>query len=430
MSPINKRNTLFSCAMLLIVYAVMECFSLAAYTITEGEFFSFAKIESARNAIFQREAGHDPVAVDKNTVILQPYWGYVSIPRYMKRKQESRIRSLLDLHDEIPVLAQGRANIALFGGSVAFMTGLWGGEVLLDELSKIEQFQDRELTLYITAQGALKQPQQLTKLAYLLALGAEFDIIINLDGLNEAYHSVKNAEEGVFPFYPAYWSELTEGLSSSASVQLVGEVSYATQRRASWAQAASKAPFRYSITAMTMWLNFDRYLLSKLGKKRRQLDKLKTTDSYMASGPKFPITGQAVLHEEIANTWKRSSLGMRALAVESGAKYFHFLQPNQYLPGSKPLGQVERLRAYDGQGLFVSTVTAIYPLLAANGVELKSAGVEYFDLTMIFQDENELRYIDTCCHLNEIGSRELAAKLGSSIVDMLRGEFSGQKIPE
>ena len=50
------------------------------------------------------------------------------------------------------------------------------------------------------AHGGWKQPQQLLALSWILALGGELDVLINVDGFNEvALDGVENAERGVFP---------------------------------------------------------------------------------------------------------------------------------------------------------------------------------------------------------------------------------------
>jgi hypothetical protein len=53
------------------------------------------------------------------------------------------------------------------------------------------------------AQGAAKQPQQLMKLAYLLAIGQQVDLVINVDGFNEFALGWQNVNAGMDPILPA-----------------------------------------------------------------------------------------------------------------------------------------------------------------------------------------------------------------------------------
>ena len=46
-----------------------------------------------------------------------------------------------------------------------------------------------------------------------------------------------------------------------------------------------------------------------------------------------------------ARVWYRDSLLLAGLAELGRADYYHFLQPNQYAPGSKPLSPEERKSA-------------------------------------------------------------------------------------
>ena len=50
--------------------------------------------------------------------------------------------------------------------------------------------------------------------------------------------------------------------------------------------------------------------------------------------------------------------------------------------------------------------------------ELRAAGVNYHDLTMIFQDVPDQLYSDVCCHLNALGYLKIARVIG----DALRGD--------
>ena len=58
--------------------------------------------------------------------------------------------------------------------------------VLEQELSQLPRFSGKSFRFVRLAIDGNKQPQQLMTLNYLLTLGAEFDIVINLDGVNEA----------------------------------------------------------------------------------------------------------------------------------------------------------------------------------------------------------------------------------------------------
>jgi hypothetical protein len=110
---------------------------------------------------------------------------------------------------------------------------------------------------------------------------------------------------------------------------------------------------------------------------------------------------------------------MHHLATAYGITYLHFLQPNQYVPGSKPMGSQEMRMAFNENHRCRQHVLAGYPLLIEEGQQLASAGVSFHDLTRLFAQAETPIYIDTCCHYNETGQKLLAAAAAESILDEL-----------
>ena len=76
---------------------------------------------------------------------------------------------------------------------------------------------------------------------------------------------------------------------------------------------------------------------------------------------------------------------MQALCDLNGIRYAHYLQPNQYLPGSKGLNSEELQNAYDAESPYRAVVEEGYPLLRQAGRELEAAGVDFHDLSLIFE---------------------------------------------
>jgi hypothetical protein len=108
---------------------------------------------------------------------------------------------------------------------------------------------------------------------------------------------------------------------------------------------------------------------------------------------------------------------MATLCSGFGIRYFHFLQPNQYLPGSKVLTAEERHLAFDPKVAETQRVAVGYPMLIERGRELRAEDIRFVDLTMLFKDDPRTVYRDTCCHLNERGSVVLAEAIAQAIID-------------
>ena len=102
----------------------------------------------------------------------------------------------------------------------------------------------------------------------------------------------------------------------------------------------------------------------------------------------------------LVDLWRRSSLAINELAAASGIRYYHFLQPNQYVAGAKPIGRDEARTATPNDA-YRRTVEAAFPLLREAGHALAARGVRFHDLTSAFANHPEPLYIDNCCHFNK-----------------------------
>lgn len=128
-------------------------------------------------------------------------------------------------------------------------------------------------------------------------------------------------------------------------------------------------------------------------------------------------TGDSLL--ELVRLWRESSLLMREVCAANGIAYVHALQPNQYVPGSKPLAAHELQVAYRSDHPYRALVETGYPLLVAQGRELQSAGVRFVDLTMIFANVPAPIYVDDCCHFGTRGDLIVATRLAPAIAAAL-----------
>src|SRR5262249_54860785 len=138
--------------------------------------------------------------------------------------------------------------------------------------------------------------------------------------------------------------------------------------------------------------------------------------SFLARGPAFHDRRRPEVCRLLAEHWARCSTLMFDLCRARGIPYFHFLQPNQYLPGAKPMGRQERLIAVDPEHPYKSRVEDGSPLLIERGRALVREGVPFHDLTGLFRGPPEPLYADSCCHYNLEGNRLLAEAIGNVVV--------------
>ena len=413
--PLPKQ-ILFYALLLLLTLAALEGMARAAYYLAYGEWYSTPPPPTISPAVaVEPDPGDDAAALRRGNlgrIIIHPYYGFTAP------------LSTDDLNVmPPPQIRDDRVVIGVLGGSVA-------DEVTPHFRRAVEQyFADnalaKEPVIHDLAIGAMRQPQQLAVASHLLAMGGSFDILVNLDGFNAVVSSEMNFQAGVFPFFPQRWADLNRW--TVAEVALVGEIRLLRQEVAALRQAGQSSPLRSSAAYGLL----NRYRTQRLADRIFQLNyELTTAESGYSPeghGPWGNFRDTAAVHQEAARVWYRSSAVLGRVAATAGADYYHFLQPNQYLPDTKPLS-TEELAFYATPNLVLNTSYArAYPLLAEFGVELQQRGINYFDLTRIFRDHPETLYRDDCCHLNDRGNELLAAAMVQRMAPALlrRGQGAG-----
>ena len=106
---------------------------------------------------------------------------------------------------------------------------------------------------------------------------------------------------------------------------------------------------------------------------------------------------------------------MARLCESNGIPYFHFLQPNQYVPGAKPMGAEERRIAVREDSPMRLPIERGYARLREAGAALAAEGVAFTDLSEVFRSVHERVYLDDCCHLDALGNRLLGAAVGRAM---------------
>jgi hypothetical protein len=404
----------------LLVLAALELLSFVAYRLVEGRWFSYRAVhaDEVRSSRPRRigELGETtrPQPYLQEDVV-HPYLGFTGDPERDPGFSAWGFWGTLGPHP--PERGSDRLLVGIFGGSVAADLYEYGGARLKARLEESGAWAGRQVVLLNTAYGGYKQPQQLMALNYVLALGAQFDIVVNLDGFNDvALDAVENEPRGVFPAYPRGWALRVENFHDPALVERVGLVAYLRGRRAGLAAAFGAAPWRYSLTAGFVWTLLDRMAGARIAEAQRELNAYRPSGrQFQQIGPPRPAPGAAT-YEQLASLWERGSLQMSRLCLANGVRYFHFLQPNQYVQGSKPMGPAERRAAVNPAQPYRVGVERGYPLLQAKGRELASEGVSFHDLTMVFARIHEPLYVDDCCHVNQRGYEILADAVADAIL--------------
>lgn len=430
------REHAYNTILILLALVVVELISYFFYSLVFDEQFSYSGIQKLKSSIVFADESKAPKAAKSSQPsnvkpsdvvsieemlrgkkeVIHPYLGFVYNPEKFRLKHNGVPISefgFIDNRSPIHKRSKDKLIVGVFGGSVAWWFQNLQRQSLIDGLRGIPKFSGKKEIVFVpVALGGYKQPQQAIALSYLLSLGAEFDLILNIDGYNEV--ALVNYKSVVFPFFPRSW-ELRVVDVPSVDVQIsIGRIEYIKEQRASVAKFFYGEPYSYSIMLNTMWRLYDRYLVNKINIDRLELDRKRDRRSkdysklFEVKGPPYHFSSKEKLYRDIAQVWKNGSLTMRGLAEASGAEYFHFLQPNQYFPGSKVLSEEEKKNAFWPGTAFEEAVQLGYPNLRKVSKELKDKGVNFFDLSMLFFNVSETTYVDTCCHLSERGNEIMA----------------------
>jgi len=316
--------------------------------------------------------------------------------------------------------AADRLIVGVLGGSVAWQMSVDGEQTLRKVLENSSHLQGKQIVLVRLALSGFKQPQQLLSLSYALLQGAEFDVIVNVDGYNEiALPTHDNTPNGVSYLYPRAWHARTMELSDAR----IGAVGFRAMEiksiRQEWAQWFSKMPFKNSRGLALIWKWRDASMLSQSQRFTEIILTHKRTSGrgFQVSGPFVPYTDTEREFQDLVQLWQRGSMNIHALCQANQIAYVHVLQPNQYVPGSKPMGRLERRETVvidqeEGQG-----VARGFPMLIEAGRALRENGVAFYDMTGLFAQTEERIYIDPWCHFNALGNRMLAKAVAQAILE-------------
>jgi hypothetical protein len=430
-SDLSRRLLLWGSLAALVAFAV-EFMAFGAFRVATGRWFSHSEVSALRQARAEGSLGSSAVGLGTTpgAHALHPYVGYVYDPAANTPDSTAFHRNpitpygYLDRDPFIHKKSQEQYVVGILGGSVAYWLSVMAQDAIVEALANVGAAEGREVVIVRHALGGFKQPQQLMALTYNLSLGAEYDLIINVDGFNEiALPPAENVPQGVFPHYPRVWYLLAGGVADPQMMAAVGGLQALERQRAGLAQRASASIARFSVLGNFIWRARDHWIGVDILAQQRQIRELRSnTHDFQRRGPDIEYAVDDALFADLARVWANSSLQMANLASSNGASYLHFLQPNQYLPGSKPMGTEERALAFRQDHPYGQSVAKGYPLLRTQGEKLRKQGVGFYDLSMLFAEERAVLYMDDCCHYNELGNQIVGRAIGDAIRRQLAHE--------
>ena len=389
--------------MFIVVVLCIETGARLLYSWQWGESYADHSHLSVESPAYSPErSGVDFIAHQ----MVHPYLGFV---------QDNQSLPALRVRQPEPQDERAAFRVALLGGSVA--------QQLRHEIAAEVQVRldrrglDRVVILEPLAAAGAKQPQQLMHLALAFAVGKRYDVIINVDGYNEAVLPIKdNFDRGVSPVYPRLWDKYIEGHGRSDLAEIHARISIRQAQLRGLAQWCSSSIVARSAVVGNVVALIERGVMQKISSDMELLASLPPDASAQSRGV---FHGSEVEAIDLATTiWWRSSKAMESLASDHGSRYFHFLQPNQYLPNTK-LFETEELRvALDPEGepsRRRELVRRVYPQFMETARNSPLERGTFRDLTGIFAENAAPLYKDRCCHFNNDGLRLLASAMADAI---------------
>lgn len=421
----------------LFLLALLELAGLAGYYQRTGEIYY---LEPPRG----REA---PVSIEGTVEAyrIHPYFGFViqpgaPAPPPLEGGQAGagsvtrhNNYGFLSAHDyPRPRRDSRELLVGIFGGSAAVYLAVFEAEhgILAAELARASGRKSDDITVLNFAQGGFKQPQQQQIYSYFLTLGQELDVVINFDGFNDMVLSGRNLEHGFAADGPSYehlgaLREITSLRDSADSLEQMLAV------RASWARYSHWYNRAWSGEAWETRLAagfFVDWMIYKRHHRRYTRSRLAlappahggTGDSWLHLRPDPPSREpDAAEIQSLADLWQRSTITMARLAAIEDARFFAFVQPNQYFPTGRTFGPEEAKVALSPVTPYRKHVERGYPTLLAAAESLRQQGLYTESLTHLLDTEPEPVYVDDCCHFTNRGQTLILEHMAGRIVERL-----------
>jgi hypothetical protein len=327
--------------------------------------------------------------------------------------------------------------ILLVGGSVAQDFGMRGMPALIERLEADPRFRERPIRVLFLAQPGLKQPQQLTLLAYGLALGLHVDAVINIDGFNElalANSNIRDQGNPLYPFLPFWVRVARSGNEDRYSMDRLLECRSAQREAVALANRAtaydvfvSSVLGRLTVRRMRRIEQKAARAQAEYAKHHGELEVVRVEDKQVARpllGPKHRSRDSL---QSLVDCWTTCSRAMRVLCEDRSIFYLHVLQPTLHDPGSKPLTP-EEIAKGGCDPAWEEAVGLGYARLRSAGRELQGSGEHFVDASLVFGDVEETLYFDHC-HFVEEGHLILADEIAGALLEMLPEVLSKPGLP-
>jgi len=433
---INKGKNVLSVIAInwAIIFISLESLSLAFYFITQKQFF-YTRNKTQEPVVEDIE--RIGIRLDDSTVErLHPFFGYVQKQgSFTNKKFNLKVNrnGFFTQQQEYPFTKTSKNQfiVGIFGGSVANNLAVeeYKSNILSKKLKSYSEFANQEIVVLNFANGGYKQPQQLLILNYFLALGQEFDLVVNIDGFNEVALSNLNNKSQLDLGMPSvqHIQPLTDLANDNLSEEAMTSIVKISENKKQLRTTIDKLQncqlaLCNAVTSIQVRLLLKNYQQAII--KYDQQVKNSKTDPKNSGTVYIPkadtVLDDASAFSKIVSMWYESSVMMNQILSTRNIKYLHFVQPNQYYLTQRVFTEKEKQFVLVKDSPYIEGVTKGYPLLLSKVDDLQKAGVNVFSGVNILDNIKETVYKDSCCHYNLVGQEVFAKYVSSSIVKVFR----------
>ena len=407
----RRKKTVFRIAALLLVYMSAEVIAwVAAHAqVTDGA----RGLRTRLLAISSSDLNY--AEVDSKFEVIHPYLGYVmhvNNPNYsIEGTQRFSVTDFgfYDSASPIRTRSPDKLIVGITGGSVAHNFSVLSSDEF--SLALANRFPAREIEFVRLALSGFKQPQQLMSLNYVLSLGGEFDVVINIDGWNEiALPGPENVASDVFAAFPRSWHLRTVTGNDTQALRKIGYIAYCREQRREL--AVQVTPWRWSPIALLTWSFRNSLIEQRTLQGQKELHGMEDLrHRFCSSGPSETFESDDEMYARLAEIWADRSLQMHRLCEANEIEYYHFLQPSPDYPPQDESDDSDESAAYG----YALSVRRAYPMLQVHGESLQDLGVRYFDMTDVFNSFDGFAFVDSI-HFNKLANDHFAERIGAHVV--------------
>lgn len=229
-------------------------------------------------------------------------------------------------------------------------------------------------------------------------------------------YSFSVLKNNIYPFYPRYWKKYVKKGYSKKDFEVSYKLNKIRGKMWNLIKRVKSSTFRFSnFYTYLLWLEYNWYNKQIIELNTERIG-AETQWSLASHGPDITYNNDSVFFKDMAKKWQNASLQMNVICKANNIEFHHFIQPNQYIEGSKILSEVE-LEKYISSvdsGTVGYAAKIGFPYIMKHGKEIEDS-INIHSLVYLFKNTKETVYRDPWCHLNELGNKLMAIEIAKKV---------------